>query len=784
MRCTRAFCALSAAGVIRAPLAALPLSPGRGRPSIDALTTRLADALPHAGPDVIGWRWALSLDVEGPPAAAAGPPLSALGGGRDPGAAPERLVGLVIAGSGRLHLDVEDPDVALALANRLVSWAGADRAVGAQLVAGGGVDVQIRRLLLVDPGLNVETRPLSQPQPDRAAELLALWNGRQALTLAELRPDRTVGWDRLRVELLGEDAESRRSLLDAWTDQAWVALEADRGPGGLPDDRWLTVASDPLASLDGRSTAFVTSAGLDGLGRPARQALFTVAGPAVSADPAPRFTGEIRAAPGGMEALDLGFDLRLALPAVDRPRPTLLLRLPQEGGALQGLRVVAEPAATALPLGETARSHWLALVFDSPVPAGEPVAVQLSWTDRWPLAGHPAATGPRRFLPGQIPDRPGSPAAFDLALQLAEGLEGAGTGRLLDGGPPRLRSESPVAFPRLAIGRWRPQDDPSAPALRLLWGPPGASILVETARLMALQDEVLGPGPGGSLDLVGLPPGRHAAETHGGLVALQPGLLRDLALRRPRPEATAVLAHELAHLRFGQQVLPASLADQWISEVLAEISAEAALQRAGAAVDGAQAHRIAAARLPPCPDGGLGGGESAAALYHLGPVALGRGLRARIGPTAHAAALRALAQQPELDTAAVQAAFEAASSQDLSAFFSVWVHGGQVPELSATWRRRRQPDGRQRVEGTLRSDRVFGRLEVPVGLVDRRGQLLSITWVTLVDGLARLDLEPVAGRRPELVLDPEGWLPLRQGRWERGPQSALSQSNAESSEGR
>ena len=202
-------------------------------------------------------------------------------------------------------------------------------------------------------------------------------------------------------------------------------------------------------------------------------------------------------------------------------------------------------------------------------------------------------------------------------------------------------------------------------------------------------------------------------------------------------------------------------------------------------MDGAQAHRIAAARLPPLPlTAAWAGGESAAALYHLGPVALGRGLRARIGPAAHAAALRALAQQPELDTAAVQAAFEAASGEDLSAFFAVWVHGGQAPELSATWRRRRLPDGRQRVEGTLRSDRVFGGLEVPVGLVDRRGRLLSITWVTLVDGLARLDLEPVTGRRPELVLDPEGWLPLRQGRWGRASQSALSQDNAASSEGR
>lgn len=197
----------------------------------------------------------------------------------------------------------------------------------------------------------------------------------------------------------------------------------------------------------------------------------------------------------------------------------------------------------------------------------------------------------------------------------------------------------------------------------------------------------------------------------------------------------SVLAHEIAHQWWGGLVDNARVEDGWMIETLAEVYActfvAAAFGPKDCAVrqedwrdewevDHDRTHVTSLRRARSSSDWtGL--------AYDYGPYVIGRMLRARLGDEAFFGALDAWARDRADNVASdrsLQAAFEATSGRDLSAFFDTWVESGFVPALTLAW----DDHG-----ATVSSDVPFGIYEVPIAIAYADGTKEG-RWVTVTDG--------------------------------------------------
>lgn len=762
-------------------------------PALLLLATRLLGEAAAAPPELAAWTADAAtltlgdelLAVEGLTAQAGAGTLRLSGGvgraiwsGAASGGAPPRVVGVVAVGPGAFHLAVPHAPTAQGLANRIVGWLGGDRARGDALVAGRGLSTSVEAAVVVGAGVAEQLgAPVPVTDPDAiAASLADLWAERTALVPAEVAPGRFVGLDRLRVEQLGADPGGSRRWIDARTDQPWGALEPARArTDPAPGDGWLAVVADPDRSLDGVTHAFAYTAGVDTLGRAARQPLVSEAQPGAAGPPVALQAADVRVRAvrdGGALTAEITADLRLT---ARQATPLTVLRVPASADTVTVSARAGSPSPRLdiVPLGETGRSTWLAVVPRGGLDPAHPLELTVTWADRWPLVGAPASTGLQRFVPGLVPDRLGSPAPFTLQVEAPDGLTLVSSGAPAADGSPAAASLEPVAWPRVALTGWPVAERDGGATLRVAADPSLAAPIQDevTAILRGLSAQ-LGSATPTPFAVLQLPPGLRAGEASGGLVALQRPLLADLGQRRADDRARPVLAHELAHLWWGHQARPEGVADRWMAEVLAEVSADLALgARAGpAALAARQARHLQVARRldPLALPQAWGGADATGHLYHLGPAVLLGPLRRKVGAQTFERALAQLSQTGDITAEALLAQLEAASGQDLGAFWATWIHGGQVPTASARWWL--QPAGRDAVTVTaeVTVDLPYGVVEVPVGVLDRRGRVLAEGLVQVEGGRGRLTLGPVRASRVELVLDPHGQALVRPGDWHRG----------------
>jgi hypothetical protein len=106
-----------------------------------------------------------------------------------------------------------------------------------------------------------------------------------------------------------------------------------------------------------------------------------------------------------------------------------------------------------------------------------------------------------------------------------------------------------------------------------------------------------------------------------------------------------------------------------------------------------------------------------------------------------------------LTTERFQELMEAASGQDLEAYFDYWVHAGSIPKLTMQVRIDQEDQG-YHVHGCLVTDIPFGTFEAPVQLLNPPTGRIVAGPVPVKDGMGRFDVGGWKGE-PEVELDPE-----------------------------
>jgi tetratricopeptide (TPR) repeat protein len=210
------------------------------------------------------------------------------------------------------------------------------------------------------------------------------------------------------------------------------------------------------------------------------------------------------------------------------------------------------------------------------------------------------------------------------------------------------------------------------------------------------------------------------------------------------------VAHELAHQWWGNRVGWSSYRDQWLSEALADFSANLFMaheaERAAVYLAGhARSWRQALARTTPSGrtfesigpvvlGNRLSGGAYQAVVYDKGSVVFHM-LSKALGPDAFAAMLRELANvvaNRTISTETFLAAIERMSGLELDGFAAQYIYGTGVPEVHYTYRFVRQDDATWTVEGEAR--------KVAPVLVRHRATRTANGWDVRREGAPRLDV--------------------------------------------
>ena len=332
--------------------------------------------------------------------------------------------------------------------------------------------------------------------------------------------------------------------------------------------------------------------------------------------------------------------------------------------------------------------------------AGEHGGQRVVYTDAWP----DRAAG---WLPGV--HHPSDPTRLDLTLDVPLPFEVAASGAAVSdsvGGGRRLarfvlERAAPVYTVAFAVGDFDAVDGGAAAggavALRhlVLAGERGrAARLDRTAAALDTLAALLGPYPYATYATVQVPM-RYAGMEN----AAAPFLRADLygADVEGRNAVEEVNLHELVHQWWGNDVVPASWADLWLSEGPATyLTAEAYRRLDGE--DAGRRHLVLMSR-------GISDEDAARPLVPasvddpadvLSPTVYNKGgatlhlLRLTLGDAAFWPALRRVgrdyADRP-LSTAAFQRALERETGRDLGDVFRVWVYGRGLPVLRTRWDR-------------------------------------------------------------------------------------------------
>jgi hypothetical protein len=261
--------------------------------------------------------------------------------------------------------------------------------------------------------------------------------------------------------------------------------------------------------------------------------------------------------------------------------------------------------------------------------------------------------------------------------------------------------------------------------------------------------------------------------------------------------AQSMIARQVAHQFWGQRIAVASGRDTWIGPALADAYAGFYLHAAFGSevyeerissqlesIENPTEHALNQNSInrtyrPLSLTGATDLSEiSSKLLADYGAYLAADMIRLRIGDDAYFRAMDRLARQigstsrSRLTTDDLQAAFEYTSGQDLSDFFDYWIHGGFIPEISVELSR--VEGAESGLHGCIRSNVPFGRIDIPVEVVDQGGDRRVAALIDVVDGEGAFWV-PDRTEDARVELDPDGFTPAyrRELSWVKRPRCTL-----------
>lgn len=414
-----------------------------------------------------------------------------------------------------------------------------------------------------------------------------------------------------------------------------------------------------------------------------------------------------------------------------------------------------------------------------PLPAGSDAELHVVYTDAWNLAAGGEDTLRATGLHDAVPTVSGTESSvytLKVGTLTASKLVSAQSGIVIrewDEGEVHWvesHEDRSTRDPLVAFGDWVTHAAPSIeglPTMRINLFRTEAAGIAEfppfLRSILAYYHQLLPPFPTTELEILQRRDafGHFTWTSNPGLVTVQQMKTfgSGTSIREDRPHLEAeVLAHEVAHQWWGASIQPARPEDGWMSETMATVYAclfvgaaygpkdcEVRQESWRKTWEQMEAHGV---------EGSMQGGRTrpywSEIAYEYGPYVLLHMLRGRLGDDAFFRALDTYARSESgrpATTEALQAAFEASSGRDLDAFFTYWIVGANVPELTLTLVDR---------VGTITSDVPFGTFDVPVVAVIE-GKPVE-RWVNVVDGRGTFELEAPA---TNVMLDPNGMVLAR-----------------------
>jgi hypothetical protein len=475
------------------------------------------------------------------------------------------------------------------------------------------------------------------------------------------------------------------------------------------------------------------------------------------------------------------------------------------------------------------RWYQILVVLPEPVAEGEEVEIQLDWSARWQFANWTAeklmlgpSTGPQPFLPDLFPLSGGTAWNYQVEVGIPSGglrptavaLSGDTEEDWVDESAwilTRASGEDELR-PAVALGRWytllNPASDDS-PAVRVHLFSNTAQYLPqfgpEVRRVVAYLDRFLPAFPVDEVDvyqgssvLVSEARDSGFRRTHPGMVGVERVKVTSVgsasAAESEDPHmAQTMVARQVAHQYWGQHIAPASGRDVWIGAALSDAYAafyvrsafgneayEARMSGLRGAIEDPTEYRsnqdtLNRARRPLSLTGATRFTDVSSKLRaDYGAYLAADMIRLRIGDFAYFYALDRLARQigtvpgSRLSTDDLQAAFEASSGQDLSDFFDYWVHGGFLPEIQV--RVSRLEGSESGLLGCVETNIPFGRMDIPVEIVDQGGERRVAAMVDVIDGEGAFWV-PERTEDAVVELDPLGFNLAyeRDVKWEKSP---------------
>jgi len=428
-----------------------------------------------------------------------------------------------------------------------------------------------------------------------------------------------------------------------------------------------------------------------------------------------------------------------------------------------------------------------------------------------------SSTGPMAFLPELLPGTGGTPWDFEVEVGVPpRRLEHAVSGdtsreRVDDSGWTWSTSKGrDMRKPAVAAGIWKSQREPGAAGLPAIhthlfpqyasalgeFGPQVRAMLMFMRRFMKLPNLYEIDVYQGRIQLMEEYYKKSVDQAAAGMIGIQTIRVGERTTSRSQIEdenpfrAQADLAQQMTTQVWGQVVTPSSGRDEWmiqaVSDAFGMFYVRAAMQEEGFEAFEGRLEWVREQLESPretierrdqvsrkdrylsLTDGGSMARSRPKVFNDYGFYVIARMLRERIGDQAFFAALDQFSSKHRgqlVTTEQLQAAFESTSGMDLDPFFAYWIRGGFVPEIVLEYSLTPDGNGTFTVDGCITTDIPFGQFDMPVAILDEKGERGIGGMIDVVDGRGRFSIE---GRREDVKLeaDPYGLI-LSYGRKEK-----------------
>ena len=418
-----------------------------------------------------------------------------------------------------------------------------------------------------------------------------------------------------------------------------------------------------------------------------------------------------------------------------------------------------------------------------------------------------ASTGPKAFLPELLPGNGGTPWTFEVEVgvpprRLDHAVSGDATRERVDdsGWTWSTSKGRDMRKPAVAAGMWKSLREPGAAGLPAVhthlftqysaylesFGPEVRRILLFMRRFMKLPSYYELDVYQGRMQLMEQYYKKQIDQAAAGMLGVQTIRVGERVTSRSQLtdenpfRAQTDLAQQITTQVWGQVVTPASGRDEWMIQSISDAFGMFYV-RAAMAEEGFNAFedrlewvrkeledpkesierrdQIARKdRYLSLTDGGSMARSRPKVFNDYGFYVLARMLRERVGDQAYFAALDQFSskyREQLVTTEQLQEAFESTSGMDLDPFFSYWIRGGFVPEVTLEYSVNPDSSGTFTVDGCITTDIPFGQFDMPIAIRDEKDERAVGGMIDVIDGRGRFSVE---GRKAdvELEADPYG----------------------------